>query len=75
MVNYGHNLARMAIAPAGESQGTRGMIFLQSFELGDGSACLKASVNWEGSESLPITTSYARRETDWRQEASRIATS
>jgi hypothetical protein len=75
MVNYHHGLARMTLTPpaGGDSAQMRGSIFVQSFELADGSICAKASLNWHGSDSFPVIAVYAKPEVDWQAEASRIA--
>lgn len=75
MVNYHHGIARMTLRPAtdtGTSQ-VRGAIFLQGFELADGSLCVKASLNWQGSDEFPVIAVYAKPSIDWRAEAARIA--
>lgn len=75
MVNYHHGLARLVITPAVGSAPTqmRGAIFLQSFELANGSHCSKASLNWHGVEAFPVISVYAKPNTDWKAEAARIA--
>jgi len=75
MVNYHHGVARMTLKPAtdkGVSQ-LRGSIFLQGFELADGSLSVKASLNWQGSDEFPVIAIYAKPSVDWRAEAARIA--
>jgi hypothetical protein len=75
MVNYHHGLARLTMTPSTGSNPTqlRGAIFIQSFELADGSQCSKASFNWQGIEALPVLAVYATPGTDWKVEAARIA--
>jgi hypothetical protein len=75
MVNYHHGLARLTIAPAAGSDPAqiRGTIFIQSFELADGSHCSKASLNWQGVDLFPVLAVYAKPGTDWKAEAARIA--
>lgn len=75
MVNYQHGLARMTVTPpaGAEPDQARGAIFLQSFTLADGSLCLKASLNWVGSDNFPVYAVYSKPQLDWKSEASRIA--
>ena len=75
MVNFHHGLARLTLAarPGVDLPVTGGTIFLQSFSLADGSLCLKASLNWQGSESLPVIAVYSTPVMNWKLEASRIA--
>ncbi len=74
MVNFHHGLARLTItARAGaELPCPGGAIFLQAFALADGSQCLKASLNWKGSEAFPVLSVYSTPNVNWRLEASRI---
>jgi hypothetical protein len=75
MVNYHHGVARMTLSPAtaDDPAQIRGSIFLQGFELADGSLCVKASLNWQGSDAFPVIAVYAKPAVDWRAEAARIA--
>lgn len=75
MVNFHHNLARLSLKPRNpeEVPFPAGAIFLQAFALADGSLCLKASLNWMGSESFPVMSVYSTPQTNWKLEASRIA--
>jgi len=75
MVNFHHNLARLSLKPRNteEVPFPAGAIFLQAFALADGSLCLKASLNWVGSESFPVMSVYSTPQTNWKLEASRIA--
>ena len=75
MVNFHHNLARVTLTPRPgcDLPLPTGTIFLQAFALADGSLCLKASLNWKGSESLSIQAVYSTPSTNWKLEASRIA--
>lgn len=76
MVNFHHGLARLTLKPrtAGEGIAAGGSIFLQSFTLADGSLCLKASLNWNGNEAVPVLAVYSTPTLNWKTEASRIAT-
>jgi hypothetical protein len=75
MVNYHHSVARMTLTPAttDDPAQLRGSVFLQGFELADGSLCVKASLNWQGSDTFPVIAVYSQPSVDWRAEASRIA--
>lgn len=75
MVNFHHGLARLTLKarPGVELAATGGTIFVQAFELADGSLCLKASLNWKGSEAFPVHAVYSRPNLNWKLEASRIA--
>ncbi len=75
MVNFHHGLARLTLTPnpAADLPFPPGAIFLQAFSLADGSLCLKASLNWKGSEALPLLSVYSTPATNWKLEASRIA--
>ena len=75
MVNFHHGLARLTLNPRTGSPATilGGTVFLQAFTLADGSLCLKASLNWKGSESLGVVAVYSTPNLNWKHEASRIA--
>jgi hypothetical protein len=75
MVNFHHGLARLTLKarPGVELAATGGVIFVQAFALADGSLCLKASLNWKGSDALPIMPVYSTPSLNWKLEASRIA--
>ncbi len=76
MVNFHFGLARLTLAarPGAEDLPvTGGSILVQSFELADGSLCLKASLNWKDSEASPVISVYSTPNSNWKLEASRIA--
>jgi hypothetical protein len=75
MVNYHHSVARMTLTPTNESDSSQqhGSIFLQGFELADGSLCVKASLNWQGSDAYPVIAVYSKPGVNWRAEAGKIA--
>jgi len=75
MVNFNHGLARLTLTPRPgvELPTMGGAIFLQAFVLADGSLCFKASLNWKGSEALPVIAVYTTPSLNWKLEASRIA--
>jgi hypothetical protein len=75
MVNYTQGLARMTLT---ERTGTnrpevKGQILLQSFTLADGSICLKANLNWQGSNQSSVMAVYSKPRTNWRAEAGMVA--
>lgn len=75
MVNFHHGLARLTLTPRAPDQvpNAGGAIFLQAFALADGSVCLKASLNWRGSEAFPVMAVYSTPNLNWKLEASRVA--
>lgn len=75
MVNFHHGLARLTLKPrpAADLPFPGGTIFLQAFSLADGSLCLKASLNWQGSDAFPVISVYSTPTLNWKLEASRIA--
>lgn len=75
MVNFNHGLARLTLAPkaGNDLPCPGGTIFLQAFVLADGSLCLKASLNWKGSDAFPVIAVYSTPALNWKLEASRIA--
>ncbi len=75
MVNFHHGLARLTLAarPGNDLPCTGGTIFIQAFILADGSQCLKANLNWKGSDAFPMIAVYSTPTVNWKLEASRIA--
>lgn len=75
MVNFHHGLARLTLTarPGNELPSPGGTIFLQAFVLADGSLCLKANLNWKGSDAFPVIAVYSTPDLNWKLEASRIA--
>jgi hypothetical protein len=73
MVNFHHGLARVTLTPRPGNEFPAGAIFLQAFTLADGSLCLKASLNWKGSDAFPVLAVYSTPKLNWKLEASRIA--
>ncbi|MBL9186274.1 MAG: hypothetical protein JNK23_02230 [Opitutaceae bacterium] len=65
-------MARLTLKP--RTTGLGGSVFLQAFALADGSQCLKASLNWNGSENVPVLAVYSTPTLNWKKEALRIAT-
>jgi hypothetical protein len=74
MVNFHNGLARLTLTPRNDEYGQpTGTIFVQSFALADGSICLKASLNWKGSDAFPVMAVYSTPATNWKLEASKVA--
>ncbi len=73
MVNFHHGLARLTLVPRAGNDFPGGAIFVQSFELSDGSLSLKASLSWQGSDCFPIISVYSTPRLNWKLQASRIA--
>ena len=73
MVNFQQGLARLSINPKDDRSGRSGNIFLQAFTLANGSQCLKASLNWNGSDAVAMIAVYSTPTLNWRNEAARIA--
>ena len=75
MVNFHLNLARLTLTPrpGAEEISPGGTIFVQAFSLADGSLCLKASLNWTGSDACPVVAVYSTPNLNWKLESSRIA--
>lgn len=74
IVNFKTGLARLTLtcreADSGMPQGT---LLIQHFALANGSFCLKASLNWQGSEQTTTLSVYETPVLNWKLEASRIA--
>jgi hypothetical protein len=73
-VNYHLGLARLTLAVRTSAGVTpRGTVLLQGYQLADGTPCLKASLNWHGSESNVVRSIYFKPEINWTSEARKIA--
>ena len=75
MVNFHQQMARVSFTarPGVDLPVTGGGVFLQSFALADGSICLKANLTWNGSDAHATHAVYTTPGTNWKLEASRIA--
>jgi hypothetical protein len=73
-VNHQHLVARLSLTSRGaDSFQRRGVIFLQSAVLADGSPGFKVSFNWRGSDAFPVLfISHPTRGMNWETQASRI---
>lgn len=74
IVNFKAGLARLTLTCREPDSGMpQGTLLLQHFGLADGSFCLKANLNWEGSNSGATVSVYDTPVLNWKLEASRIA--
>ena len=74
-VNYHLGLARLRLGvrlPSGQLE-PRGSLLLQSYQLADGSPCLKAALSWAGSEVQCLRSIYAKPDVNWKAEARKVA--
>lgn len=74
-VNYSLAIARVCLnarLPNGTLQ-PRGIINVQAYTLADGTACLKAGLNWAGSAVESVRAIYTKPGLNWTSEARRIA--
>jgi hypothetical protein len=73
IVNFKTGLARLTLTLRETDTGLpQGTILVQHFALANGSFCLKASLNWNGSDSNPIVSVYDTPMLNWKLEAVRI---
>lgn len=75
-VNYHLGLARLLLGvrlPEGGKNEPRGSILLQSYQLADGSPCLKAALSWAGTDRNVVRSIFSRPDVDWTREARKIA--
>ena len=75
MVNYRTGLARLTLTPAPGSDASvaGGTLLVQSFNLADGSVCLKLVLGWTGSDVTVPLAVYAKPQVDWNRESRQIA--
>lgn len=74
MVNFQTGLGRLILGSLDADSGMpQGAIIVQHFSLANGSFCLKASLEWQGSRSATILNVYDTPLLNWRGEANRIA--
>lgn len=74
-VNYRNGLARLQLSvrlPDGGNK-PRGGVLLQSYNLADGSACLKAHLSWAGAEATAVHSIFTKPGNDWKSQARRLA--
>lgn len=74
IVNFKTGLGRLTLtlreADTGMPQGT---VLVQHFALANGSFCLKAFLNWEGTSTGSMLSVYDTPALNWKLEANRIA--
>jgi len=77
MVNYQSGLARLTLGGRHADNATRplGTVFMQAFDLADGSFCLKANICWTDGPGIAevIHAIYEKPGMDWDGEARQIA--
>lgn len=74
IVNFKMGLARLTLTCREPDSGMpQGTLLLQHFGLANGSFCLKASLNWQGSDTTVTLSVYETPVLNWKLEASRIA--
>ena len=75
IVNFNTGLARLTLALRDAESGMpHGTILVQHFGLANGSFCLKASLNWTGSDANAVVSVYDTPLLNWKLEAVRIGT-
>ncbi len=73
-VNYHQGLARLTIqVRTGLGLKARGSVFLQGYQLADGTPCLKAALSWAGTETGAVHAIFSRPDLDWTREARKVA--
>lgn len=74
-VNFHLGLARLVLGvklPEGARE-SRGSVFLQSYQLADGTPCVRVALGWNGTEEPVTRVIYSKPETNWVSEARRVA--
>lgn len=73
-VNYHLGLARLNLnVRTATGVIARGSVLLQSYQLADGTPCLKAALAWTGTENAVTRAIYSKPDTNWTSEARKIA--
>lgn len=74
-VNYRNGLARLqlTVQMPDRSVKPRGTVLLQSYNLADGTACLKAHLGWAGAEATTLHSIFSKPGSDWKSAARRLA--
>jgi len=75
IINYHLGLARLTLGvkDATGKKVERGVILLQSYQLADGTPCLKAALSWTSSSASAVRAIYAKPDVNWTSEARRVA--
>jgi hypothetical protein len=74
-VNFHLGLARLVLGvqlPENTKE-PRGSLFLQSYELADGTPCVRIALAWTGTEEPVTRVIYSKPDTNWLSEARRVA--
>lgn len=73
-VNYHLGLARLNLnVRTTGNLVPRGQVLLQSYQLADGTPCLKASLTWAGTENAQTRAIYSKPDVNWTSEARKVA--
>lgn len=74
-VNYHNGLARLQLAVRLPDQEVRprGAVLVQSYNLADGTPCLKTHLKWHGRENPAVHAVFTKPGSDWKSEARRLA--
>jgi hypothetical protein len=74
-INYHLGLGRLSLGvrAADGKIGQRGAVLLQSYQLADGTPCLKAALTWTGSTNNTVRSIYAKPDVNWTTEARKVA--
>mgnify|MGYP001369127435 CR=1 FL=1 len=74
IVNFKTGLGRLTLSLRERDSGMpEGSVLVQYFGLANGSFCLKANLNWEGSPATSLLAVYDTPLLNWKLEASRVA--
>ncbi len=73
-VNYHLGLARLNLnVRTSGNFVSRGQVLLQSYQLADGTPCLKAALSWVGTENNLTRAIYSKPDVNWTSEARKVA--
>jgi hypothetical protein len=74
MVNFQAGIARLTLSGGDELGLPQGVIVVQRYWLADNSFCLKAQLQWLGSEAVRTLSVFEVPLLSWKLAASRVAT-
>jgi hypothetical protein len=74
-INYHLGLARLSLGVrlADGRTEARGAVLLQSYQLADGTPCLKAALSWTAATGTIVRAIYAKPDVSWKSEARKVA--
>jgi hypothetical protein len=73
-VNYHLGLARLTLnVRTTDNLIRRGQVLLQSYQLADGTPCLKAALSWNGTDKTDTRAIYSKPDINWTSEARKVA--